>query len=59
VASEHTGVIELFMMALFSIHGLEENKVLPSDLSLEQSTQGVRGEGEEKGKKKVLFSLRK
>lgn len=35
VGSQHTGVIEQFLLELFSIHGLEENKVLTSDLSLE------------------------
>lgn len=55
-ASQHTGVIELFLLELFSIHGLEENKAVTSDLSLEWRTQGrgwgrVGGEGGEKGEK--------
>lgn len=58
-ASRHTGVIELFLLELFSIHGLEENKTLTSDLSLEQRTRRwgwgrVGGEGVEKGEKMLL-----
>lgn len=37
------------MLTPFNIHGLEENKVLTSDLSLEGSTLGVGGEGKKNG----------